>query len=83
MAITSALPRRQAGFQTDDTNDFKERNMPITVYAIYSAHCNIIYVGLTNDLKRRLSEHKRGHSKSTKRLKAGSGRRFLRELLEN
>jgi len=41
----------------------------ITVYAIYSNDCDKIYVGLTNDLERRLSEHRRGYSRSTKRFK--------------
>jgi len=41
----------------------------ITVYAIYGKDYDIIYVGLTNNLERRISEHKRGHNKSTKRFK--------------
>ncbi len=41
----------------------------IKVYAIYSEDCDRIYVGLTNNLERRISEHKRGHTKSTKRFK--------------
>ena len=41
----------------------------IKVYAIYSEDCDRIYVGLTNNLERRISEHKREHSKSTKRFK--------------
>ena len=36
------------------------------VYAIYSEKRNYIYVGLSNDLNRRLTEHNRGYNKTTK-----------------
>jgi len=39
----------------------------ITVYAIFDKIIKEIYVGMTNDLERRLSEHKRGQSKYTKK----------------
>jgi putative endonuclease len=35
------------------------------VYIIYSEKIKKFYVGFTNDLKRRISEHKRGHSDFT------------------
>lgn len=38
----------------------------ITVYAIKSKNKEWIYVGLTNDLERRLFEHNSGYNKSTK-----------------
>jgi len=36
-----------------------------TVYAIIFANRNI-YIGMTNDLERRVKEHKRGRTKTTK-----------------
>jgi len=36
-----------------------------TVYAIQSDNRNYIYVGLTNNLDRRLREHNRGYNKTT------------------
>ena len=41
------------------------KNM-IVVYAIRSTIRNYIYVGMTNDLERRLAEHNKGENKSTK-----------------
>ena len=37
-----------------------------TVYAIYSDSRNYLYVGLTINLERRLSEHNNGFNKTTK-----------------
>jgi putative endonuclease len=37
-----------------------------TVYAIRSIAKNYIYVGLTNNLERRLNEHNRGHERTTR-----------------
>jgi putative endonuclease len=37
-----------------------------SVYSIKSIHRNYIYVGMTTDLERRLKEHNRGYSKTTK-----------------
>jgi putative endonuclease len=37
-----------------------------TVYAIKSLIKNYIYVGLTNDIERRLNEHNSGNNKTTK-----------------
>ena len=37
-----------------------------TVYAIYSDTRNYLYVGLTNNLERRLHEHFQGYNKTTK-----------------
>ncbi|MCJ7552879.1 MAG: GIY-YIG nuclease family protein [Ignavibacteriaceae bacterium] len=37
-----------------------------TVYAIKSLERNYIYVGLTNNLERRFSEHDNGRNKTTK-----------------
>ncbi|MFZ3031892.1 MAG: GIY-YIG nuclease family protein [Candidatus Moraniibacteriota bacterium] len=78
----------------------------ITVYALYDKHLEEIYVGMTNNLARRLSEHKRGQSFYTKKfkefnlifsqefenytdgrkkekyLKHGSGKEFLRTLVQ-
>ena len=39
----------------------------ITVYAICDKMSGQIYVGMTNDLERRISEHRRGQSFYTKR----------------
>ena len=39
----------------------------ITVYAIFDKCTRKIYVGLTNDINRRISEHKRGQSKYTRK----------------
>jgi putative endonuclease len=36
------------------------------VYALKSEQRNYIYVGLTNDLERRILEHNRGYNKTTK-----------------
>lgn len=36
------------------------------VYAIASLERNYIYVGLTNDVERRLTEHNKGENRSTK-----------------
>jgi len=38
----------------------------IVVYAIRSLVRNYVYVGMTNDLERRLSEHNNGENRSTK-----------------
>lgn len=38
----------------------------ISVYAIKSVERNYIYVGMTNNLKRRLTEHNTGKNRSTK-----------------
>ena len=40
----------------------------ITVYAIYDKFCNEIYVGLTNNLDRRIKEHTRGQTQYTKKV---------------
>jgi len=37
-----------------------------TVYALKSIERNYIYVGLTNNLERRVSEHNKGYNKTTK-----------------
>jgi putative endonuclease len=37
-----------------------------TVYAIKSLNKNYIYIGLTNDIERRLNEHNSGNNKTTK-----------------
>ena len=39
----------------------------ITVYAIYDKFYNEIYVGLTNNLDRRMKEHVRGQTQYTKK----------------
>lgn len=44
-------------------------SLNFTVYAIKSLTRNYIYVGLTNNLIRRLSEHNAGQNKSTKAYK--------------
>ncbi len=41
----------------------------IIVYAIYDKKLKEIYVGMTNNLERRLAEHRRGQSKYTKKFK--------------
>jgi len=38
----------------------------IIVYALRSLSRKYIYVGMTNDLKRRLEEHNKGENRSTK-----------------
>jgi putative endonuclease len=44
-------------------------SLVIIVYAIKSINRNYIYVGMTNNLERRLSEHNNGENKSTKAYK--------------
>ena len=39
------------------------------VYAIRSSSRNYVYVGMTNDLERRLKEHNNGENRSTKAYK--------------
>ncbi len=41
--------------------------MPYIVYAIYSKSLDIIYVGQTNDIEKRLKLHLKGYSKYTSR----------------
>jgi len=41
--------------------------MTYTVYAIYSKSLDIIYVGQSNNIGKRLSDHKKGNSKYTSR----------------
>ena len=41
----------------------------IMVYAIRSSSRNYVYVGMTNDLERRLKEHNNGENRSTKAYK--------------
>ena len=41
--------------------------MIYTVYAIYSESLDLIYVGQTNNIEKRLSDHKNGYSKYTSR----------------
>mgnify|MGYP001827191104 CR=1 FL=1 len=38
----------------------------ITVYVLHNPDASRRYVGMTNDLSRRLKEHNSGHTKSTK-----------------
>ena len=38
----------------------------IIVYAIKSLSRNYIYIGMTNDINRRMAEHNNGENKSTK-----------------
>jgi putative endonuclease len=40
--------------------------MSFYVYAIVSQKRNYIYIGLTNNLNRRFSEHNQGYNKTTK-----------------
>ena len=54
---------RQAGLV--DAHKFLIWKM-IIVYAISSLSKNYIYVGMTNDINRRLAEHNNGENKSTK-----------------
>lgn len=77
------------------------------VYALQSLKDKQLYIGMTNDVKRRLNEHNSGYSKSTKsripfkliyekecenreearkkekKLKTGSGREFLKQLIKD
>ncbi len=39
---------------------------PIYVYVLYSSDFDRIYIGMTNNLNRRLQEHNSGQNKSTK-----------------
>ena len=39
---------------------------PYYVYAIYSKSRNYIYVGISNNVQRRVNEHNHGYSKTTK-----------------
>ena len=41
-------------------------NMSIKVYVLRSGKDGSLYIGLTNNPKRRLAEHNRGNNKSTK-----------------
>jgi len=43
--------------------------MEITVYALFDESLSEIYVSMTNDLERRLTEHKRGQSSYTRKFK--------------
>ena len=61
MAIISAL--------SADRQASKLRRTMITTYAIFDEFTKEIYVGLTNDLERRISEHRRGQSKYTRKYK--------------
>jgi putative endonuclease len=36
------------------------------VYVLRSIHRNYIYVGLTSDLERRISDHNQGYNRTTK-----------------
>ncbi len=40
--------------------------MDYIVYAISSVHRNYVYIGMTNNLNRRLSEHNKGYNKTTR-----------------
>ncbi len=40
--------------------------MTYYVYALNSCERNYIYVGLTNNIERRISEHNKGYNKTTK-----------------
>lgn len=37
-------------------------------YVLYSASQDIFYIGFTNNLERRLDEHKRGHTQTTSKM---------------
>jgi putative endonuclease len=52
---------RQVGRRMESLSSFK-----ITVYAIKSNNRNYIYVGMSNNLERRLDEHNQRQNKSTK-----------------
>ena len=41
----------------------------IIVYSIYDKFYKEIYVGLTNDIERRIKEHKRGQTQYTRKFK--------------
>jgi putative endonuclease len=41
--------------------------MTYYVYSLYSPSLDIIYIGQTNNLEQRVSDHKRGYSKFTSR----------------
>ena len=41
--------------------------MNFFVYALYSAKLDVVYIGQTKDLDKRLSDHKKGYSKYTSR----------------
>ena len=40
--------------------------MKFIIYALKSVERNYIYVGMTNNLKRRINEHNQGYNKTTK-----------------
>lgn len=61
MAILSAL--------SADRRASKLRTGMITVYALYDKVTDQVYVGMTNNLERRIAEHKRGQSFYTRRFK--------------
>ncbi|MCW8849188.1 MAG: GIY-YIG nuclease family protein [Melioribacteraceae bacterium] len=44
----------------------KANNSKYYVYAIKSLSRNYIYVGLTNNLERRISDHNKGYNRTTK-----------------
>ena len=52
---------RQVGRRMESLSSFK-----FTVYAIKSNNRNYIYVGMSNNLERRLDEHNQRQNKSTK-----------------
>ncbi len=54
--------------------------MLYTIYAIHSKSLDIIYIGQTSNLDRRLEEHSKGYSKFTSR--ANDWRLFYSELKE-
>jgi len=70
LALSASLREinRQAGLSADRQASKLEVNM-IIVYAIYDKYTREIYVGLTNDIERRISEHKRGQSRYTRKFK--------------